>query len=208
MIARPQETSPNIRANSQLFQNLAKSNFQQDYTSESFPNVPIDPVQLQETKLQTPTKKININRFEGMFSGNDQASRKTPFEENDLSQMFPDTSRVCTSLNSKLGLSKLTHGSSSYSRYKNRAAFFLQDENQTDFQNKIKLENSFCFKSLPRKSLESKQVEQTEERLKQILRREEHKYTISPLVKQDGFHPEAHSRLECNTLSEKERALF
>ncbi len=81
MIVQAQETSPKLRANSQLFQNLAKSNFQQDYTSESFPNVPIDPVHLQETKLYSPTPKININRFEGLFSAN----------ANDLSQMFPNT---------------------------------------------------------------------------------------------------------------------
>ncbi len=45
---------------------------------------------------------------------------------------------MSTSLNGKLGMTKLTHDSSSYSRHKNRAAFFLQDDNQTDFQSKIK----------------------------------------------------------------------
>ncbi len=39
--------------------------------------------------------------------------------------------------------------------------------------------------------MESKEVEQTEERLKQILRKEDYKYTVSPLVRQDGFDPRA-----------------
>lgn len=156
--------------NTRLFQVMAKDNFQVKYQKQ-----PRDKSTPQRGRMQSEKRpRIDLGRFETHF--------QNTFIPPDAESIYNPSSR-----SNGFSQSGMSATSRNTARFQKKQSYYFQEELQHPFMKSISNSHSFAFKSLPRHVIQVKEVEQSNERLQQILRREDYKYTISPLVQQELF---------------------